>query len=57
METIVLTAAEVQAEKYKEWSPECFDFCWHEDGTCTITPLLWHDDASYAAYQSSWTDD
>jgi len=51
MENIILTAEEVKAEKYKQWSPERYDFTFHADGTCTITQLLWWDDASYAAYQ------
>ena len=51
MAQITLTAAEVAAEKYKEWSPDRNDFRFHPDGTCTITPLAWWDDASYARYQ------
>ena len=47
-----LTAAEVAEGKYKEFSPERNDFTWHADGSCTVHPLLWWDDASYARYQS-----
>lgn len=51
-QTITLTPDEVKAEKYKEYSPETNDFRWHPDGSCTVIPLLWWDDASYLRYQS-----
>lgn len=41
----------VTAERLNDYNPERYDARLNPDGTYTLTPVLWWDDASYAAYQ------
>lgn len=51
-----LTAEQVKAEKYKEYSPLHNAFQWNKDGSCDVVPLAYWDDASYARYQCDCGD-
>lgn len=51
---VELTKAEVDAGALDMYDPARFDAKFHADGSVTLTPLLWWDDASYARYQSSF---
>jgi hypothetical protein len=42
----------VRAEDLDQYNPARFDARDNGDGTFTLVPLLWWDDASYAAYQA-----
>ncbi len=54
--TIHLTPNAVADEAHAYYNPDRFDFRFHDDGSVTITPLLWWDDASYRAYQAGAPD-
>ena len=41
----------VSADHLKYYDPERYDAVPNADGTYTLVPLMWHDDASYARYQ------
>jgi hypothetical protein len=50
---VKLTAAEVKAGAMDNYDPARYDAQFHSDGSVTLIPLLWWDDASYARYQSA----
>lgn len=51
-EVIVLNKEQIDREEYKNYDPVRNSFNWNKDHTeVRITPLLWHDDASYVRYQ------
>jgi hypothetical protein len=41
----------VPAERLDDFNPDRFDAVPNGDGTFRLVPVLWWDDASYAAYQ------
>lgn len=45
------TITGVKPEDLDNHDPARYDASLQADGTYTLTPVLWHDDASYAAYQ------
>jgi len=47
-ETKTLVVTEAELENY---DPALYDAHDNRDGTFTLVPVLWHDEASYAAYQ------
>lgn len=51
-----LTAEQVRNEEHKAFDSDHWDFHWQADGSCIITPLRWHDDASYTEYQGADCD-
>ena len=53
MKAIHFTKEQVERKEHEELNPDVFDFRWNADYTeCDAIPLLWRDDASYAAYQA-----
>ena len=49
---IHFTPNAVAHKAYENYNPDHFDFIFHGDGSLTIIPVLWWDDASYIAYQA-----
>lgn len=45
------TITGVTQDGLNDYNPELYDAHLQADGTFTLVPVLWHDDASYAAYQ------
>lgn len=55
---IRFTKRQVEAREYERLDPARYDFRWNRDFTeCEAVPLLWWDDASYAAHQGDSGDD
>ena len=55
---IHLGRAEVAAKRHEEFDPNTHDFFWNADYTeVDVVKLKWHDEASYAQYQSDTEDD
>ena len=50
---VELTADQVKGGALDRYDPARYDAQFHSDGSITLIPLLWWDDASYAAYQSA----
>ena len=49
---IELTADDVRNGALDMYNPARYDAEFHSDGSVTLIPVLWWDDASYARYQS-----
>jgi len=50
---VELTADDVKNGALDCYDPARYDAKFHADGSATLYPLLWWDDASYARYQSA----
>jgi len=51
MTQVELSAAEVQAGALDQYDPARYDAEFHGDGSITLIPLLWWDDASYQSQE------
>lgn len=49
---VELSKAQVDAGELDNYNPERYDAKWNNDGSVTLYPLLWWDDASYIRYQT-----
>jgi hypothetical protein len=54
MQEVKLSKEQVDAGELDNYDPARYDAEFHSDGSITLIPLRWWDDASYAAYQSSF---